>query len=127
MTTLTIYVPMAGTDLGIKDGSALVGTDMGDDRITIDYEGNLYGALNAVLFKDKLLIAAGRHVERYPTIARMYVHTAHVLAVGSYNTETQRIHIDNAEALEAWIGEEAFSLLTASDGGYDASTRGVAV
>lgn len=127
MTTLTIYVPMAGNDLGVKEGSAMVGTDFGQDRITIDYEGNLYGALNAVLFKDKLTIAAGRHVERYPTIARMFVHTGQVLAVGSYNTETRRIYIDNAEALESWIGEEAFSLLTQSDGDYDASTRGVVV
>lgn len=128
---VTIYVPHADSpvELGIIDGSAIVGSPLNpwlrsradlamkrngihvaapqhdDDRLVIDFEGDRFGHMPH--FTDKLLHAAGRHVEHYPTVARLHVEASTVLAVGTYNTETRAIQIWNSEALESWIGQDA--------------------
>lgn len=92
---LVIYVPKDGThaEQVIKRGSGIVGSpDPRDpELITIDYEGNLYGAQNLGRFVERLLSAADRHVHRYPTRARMVVRREDLSAVGTFDTETRKI------------------------------------
>lgn len=118
MTQVTVYVPAAGYEkqLGIKAKAAVVGTPttnpdapgpivasiLGKGLVTIDYEGGLYD--NMTSYADKLLHAAGRHVERYPTVARQFVPEDLVLAVGTYDTETRELVVDDSEKLGSWLG-----------------------
>ena len=70
---LTVYVP-ARPALHIRDGSGIVGSP-GDEggRVRIDYEGNIYGSPALRTYATRVFHAAGRHLTRYPTIARAWV------------------------------------------------------
>ncbi len=105
MSILTVYVP-AKTSIYrhyyIKAGSAIVGTQVGADLVMLDYEGNLYNASNLHSYHDRLLQAAYRHVEKYPTVARMCVDLKEVQAVGTLDMETKKAEITDLEALCEW-------------------------
>ncbi|HEY9282358.1 MAG TPA: hypothetical protein VIP46_02790 [Pyrinomonadaceae bacterium] len=101
---LTVYIPRAGSYAAqvIAAGSAIVGSPSGNgDTIRIDFEGNLYGAVNGS-FDDCLARAAGRHVERYPTCARLTVNPNDVIAVGSYDSTRSYLLVDEPGLLEAY-------------------------
>ena len=111
MRRLFIFVP--GSDLdGIDAGSAIVSIDgdaVPDDLITVDYESNRDGYSNLTGFRDRLLHAAGRHIERYPTRARAQVPRSALVNVGFADYEDGRIvtfRITDRGALRAWIGDE---------------------
>lgn len=91
---LVVYVPREGTqaDRTIAPGSAIVGTaDPHLGLVTIDYEGNLYGMQNLEKFTERLKHAAGRHVTKYPTTARMTVPCEDLVPVGYFDTETGEV------------------------------------
>jgi hypothetical protein len=71
---LWILVPKPGFVARPVNGSGIVGSPCEDsgDLIRIDFEGNLYGALNLASYWDRLFHAAGRHVTGHPTVAREY-------------------------------------------------------
>ncbi|HEY1292858.1 MAG TPA: hypothetical protein VGJ60_07265 [Chloroflexota bacterium] len=119
MTLLTIYVPAGEDTLGIKPGSGIVGSSeptsssivqglaAAMDRVRIDYEGNLHGAVNIVTWEDRVKHAAGRHVwnegRGYPTVARRWVEPEKLHAVGTYDTDTWSIvEITDLAAVAAW-------------------------
>jgi hypothetical protein len=55
----------------IKAGSGIVATDRPDGSTDIYFEGNLYGAENLRSYWGRLLYAAGRLSQKYPTVARL--------------------------------------------------------
>ena len=55
----------------IKTGSGIVAVERTDGSADIYYEGNLYGAENLRSYWGRLLRAASRLAQQYPTVARL--------------------------------------------------------
>lgn len=105
---LTIYVPAPGAELGIDPKSAIVGLCPENGRIKVYFEGGRNGGHNMRLYTDRLMHAAGRLVQRYPTIALGWYPTEALVPVGLYDAANWRIvAISNAEALQQWLDTEA--------------------
>ena len=104
---INVYVPAPGSHVRrtIAEGSGIVGT-MEDDRLLIDYEGNLYGAVNIKTFADRVDVAWGRHRVRYPTVARMLVKPEEMRHVGEYDQELGVVLVHDLPALANWISVE---------------------
>lgn len=109
---LAVFLPF-DEQLGIRQGSGIVGSPVeGFDRQMrmIDYEGNLYGSQNVVTFADRCAIAAGRHLERYPTVARMVVHRNRLVEIGEFDPEFGQVELIEdpraRELLADWLGVE---------------------
>ena len=105
---LAIYVPAPGSPgcTGIIEGSGIVGTPAAEDRVLIDYEGARYDQVNMVTWADRLVHAAGRHTQRYPTVARRVVRASELLEVGQFDPDECRAYLDGEhnDALVAWLG-----------------------
>lgn len=93
-------------------GSAIVSMD-GDaqpgDLITVDFESNRGGYANLTGFRERLLHACGRHVERYPTRARAQILRSDLINVGYADYDHGRLvtfRVTDREALKTWIGYE---------------------
>jgi len=115
MPVLSIFVPAAGKEHmnGIDARSAIVGVlQPNADRVTVYYEGNRYNASNGHRYDQKLELAAGRLVQRYPTIARSSLAVEALDVVGEYNTDTRSIRVLDAGKLNAWAGETVESGMT---------------
>jgi hypothetical protein len=82
--------------------------------VLVDYEGNLYGALNMRCFADHLHHAAARQAARYSTVARMALPREALRVVGSYDLAAKRFVCTDPEALAAWVAPET---IEAADGG----------
>ena len=89
-TTLNVYVPCSNTftATAIAKKSAIVGTQI-EDRIMLDYEGNLYGAANLESWDECLLVAAFRHIDHAPTVARIHANESELKQVGTFNPATR--------------------------------------
>lgn len=104
-----IYVPESDHSnmvlADIKKGSAIVGemASSCDPLVEIYYEGNLYGAVNLQRFEDRVLCAAGRMRENYPTAACGMVPDSTLREVGSFNYDTKVLTIIDQPALDAWV------------------------
>lgn len=119
MTTLTVYIPAderAEALLGIKPGSAIVGSPLEDDptaSIRIDYEGNLFGAINMNTDGERMQIAAGRHIwnngKGFPTVARQWVEPALLCAVATYDTDTRTLSFGDVSLGPPGTGKELFA------------------
>lgn len=112
----TLYVPRVAEVTSIDARSAVVGTPAKDyfpdllgfggaDEIVVDFEGNRYGATNMVTYADRASHAAGRHQVHYPTVARLVVKAAQLIRVGSFDFRNERVHVDDRDALTAWLGD----------------------
>jgi hypothetical protein len=102
VTVLTVYVPAGEATWGIAPGSAIIGTDTGD-TVRIDYEGGVYGQVGLDVFANRLLHAGARHVDGYPTTARLVVPAAALHAVGTYDAATNELMCTDEQALAAWV------------------------
>lgn len=126
MEELAVYVPQAGSRLEdeIAAASGIVGSKDEGGNITIDYEGNIYGAENIITFADRVNHAAGRHRERYPTRARRYgMDPGELLIVGYFDGE--RVRVDNSEALTSWLGTHDYDAeLHITSGAYGLREEG---
>jgi hypothetical protein len=75
--------------------------------VRIDLEDNRYGARRPTddpeVYIDCLRRAAGRHVENYPTIARMLVERAELVAVGRFDYEANVLTVTDRQALVEWL------------------------
>ena len=107
---LTIYVPVdPALKAVIRGGSGIVGSPAGGDKglILVDYEGGLYGCADHRTLAGRLYHAAGRHVQRYPTVARMMAPADKLQAVGTYCTDRWEIvDVTDLDAVEAWLGDQ---------------------
>ncbi len=118
---LVIYVPAPGHPAlaGIAPGSGIVGSPErlvgrgGPDieLVTIDYEGNLYGASNVRTWADRVLVAEGRQRVWYPTVARRVVPSEALVRVGTlhiHDDESEftmpQLWVENHQPLADWLG-----------------------
>lgn len=99
---LTVYVPrdLSDASLIMAPGSAVVGTPDPAGRVVIDYEGNRHGAMKD--WDEMILHAADRHRTRYATVARAHVWEADLVAVGTYETDTHELVVDDRPTLDRW-------------------------
>jgi len=106
---LNVYIPVNPEALTrIKKGSAIVANGQPRDGLVLAYyEGNLYGADNLHRFEEKLLHAAGRLVEKYPTVACSMLEVDQLLKVGTYDYSKQRFQAmpETLSALKEWLKE----------------------
>jgi len=108
MTALDVYVLRGEDGWGIHPGSAIVGSVEGE-RVRIDYEGDLYGRPALAGYATRLLHAAGRHIERYPTVARAWVPPGALRCIGRYRVEDEFFDLVDEAALCAWLGTDALA------------------
>jgi len=110
-TVLGLYVPSGPRSLDIAPRSAIVGIMHGHDddrRVEIYYEGAVHG--QSMSFEDKIQHAAGRMVDRAPTMAFGFYPADDLQEVGRVaRSERMRgwvvTEIHDRDALEAWSGE----------------------
>lgn len=93
----------------IRPGSGIVLRER--EHAILDFEGNLYGAENLRTYRERLMHAAGRARDNYPTVARTFLDSVEDLVfVGTYDTDTWTAvfstNSDAAEALRRWVPEE---------------------
>lgn len=114
MAKLTIYVPRAASDLErmILPRSGIVGTMQTEGRVLIDYEGNAYGAANMVTWADRVEHAAGRHVMRYPTVARLEVIAFDLVPVGVFDTDGRTVTVGHVDEVCRWLYTRSDALST---------------
>ena len=121
-----VYVPCAGSAAlaTILSGSGIVSDGERDPsgRLVIDFEGNRYGSTSMTTYADRVDHAAGRHLVRYPTVARLAVLPANVIEVANYDTETGVVTVHGPE--EAVLLAEWCRVDEASDAGLVTEANG---
>lgn len=108
MRTVNVYVPAPGAKMLaslLDPGSAIAGIELQGGDVLIYYEGGRYGQVGFDRYETRLLHAAGRLVQRYPTVARSVEAADDLVCVGTYDVETCELRIENAEPLARWIGD----------------------
>lgn len=113
----SIFIPAPGSSLErhTAPGSAIVGLPMepgaesAGSLVTIDLEGNLYGAMNLRLFRERVLHAWGRQATRYPTAARRAAPAEELIKIGETNGRGGVEWLDLPQAAR-WSGESEESL-----------------
>lgn len=103
---VAVYVPRPDSTLSVElaEGTGIVGTPLADPAaILIDFEGNLYDAVNIVTFADRVHHAAERHTSNYPTIARRMALVADLIEVGEFNGEMVLVYPDRFADLARWL------------------------
>jgi hypothetical protein len=108
---LTVYVPASGGKLEeiVVKGSGIVGSPALDPPrllLDIDFEGNIYDAVNLERWIDRVARAAERHVAGYPTMARSIVSPDEVIPIGVWHVQAGEIHLSDEGALRQWLGVE---------------------
>lgn len=107
--TWIVLVPAeAGGIHSIVAGSGIVtGDDLtADERVTVDFEGNLYGAVNLSRWADRVRHAVDRAATRYPTVARISARPDGFVAVGTFDTTWGTVQLEPGctELVARWIG-----------------------
>jgi hypothetical protein len=94
-----ILIPKANRH-AIAKGSGITAKSL-RDNFQIDYEGNLYGACNMKTYEQRLLHAASRGMENYPTVARIWLSKADMLrdfeVVGILDYENLKTELKNRQ------------------------------
>lgn len=108
---LPVFVPApdAPVRASILPGSGIVGT-FEHGRLLCDYEGNRYGSPELSRYADRVFHAFGRHVEHYPTVARVWVAPEQMIEVGWFDRRTGRVELHDDPArqlLSGWLGVES--------------------
>jgi len=108
---LPVYVPAPDAPIRstILAGSGIVGT-LEHDRLLCDYEGNRYRSPQLARYADRVFHAAGRHLERYPTVARVWVSPEQMIEVGWFDRRTGRVELHDTEArllVADWLSVES--------------------
>jgi hypothetical protein len=111
MRTLTLYVPKPNTPAAatVHPGSAIVGDEAArtDGAVLCHFEGGHDGGEKWSYFL-KMKHAAGRLIERYPTIAMAAFRVDDLVPVGTVDGERYVVTMITDEAsLTAWAGESA--------------------
>lgn len=107
LSNIPVYVPTDSSKHGILPGSAIVGEwEFSVGRVTLDYEGNRYGAVNLMRYVERCLTAWDRHVTHYPTTARVYVNSHEVIKIGEFDPLEKRVIVDPLDEpkLVRWLG-----------------------
>lgn len=126
-----VYIPRPGSLLDLAAGSGIVGTFQDKTRILIDFEGNIYGAVNLATWADRIHSAAGRAETKYPTTARRSVRISDLVLVGSYESDTGEVDLSQSELspeetrtlVEEWTGGTVEVETLTANIGYHESKR----
>lgn len=82
-----------------------------DGTVHVYFESNRYGACNLHQYEERVLCAAGRLHEKYPTIARCWVPKEHfdehfeVVGKWEYDSSTLQIEPDKQAAVDEWVAQ----------------------
>lgn len=99
-TMISIHIPVTPNFAGIAPGSGIVAGDLpGVPSHTVLYfEGNLMGAENLKTWAERVVVAAGRLHQRYPTVARKGMPVeeaqANLVRVGHVDPDTWEVTVD---------------------------------
>lgn len=115
-----VFVPKAGTRAAgiVAPKSAIVAAHeqpdclLGTDQALCYFEGNLYGAVNLQSFSERLLSAAGRALQRYPTVAKSFFNRSDLVLVGYYDFEQKHLVVIDRRSLKDWLGDEMYEGLS---------------
>lgn len=104
-----ILVPKGTKATFVAKGSALVAQKReGSSAVRLYYEGNIYNACNLHDMNTRIVVAAGRLFDNYPTVAWMGLADddieRHFEVVGSID-EQYNITITDKEKLENWANQ----------------------
>lgn len=109
---LAVYVPDLNRSSFIRStvarGSAIVAApdskQKDPENILVYYEGNIIEAANMSTFEDKLVSAADRAVNDYPTSAMLTAPINDLIKVGEYEPTTKRFFADKSKVslMDAW-------------------------
>lgn len=106
---LSIYVPAPASyaELTIAPKSGIVGVPSSDGKwVRAYFEGNLYGAENMQTWEEKLLHAADRLMQNYPTTAVRLFPADQLAEVGTYDGAAKRVvEITDQQALDGWLND----------------------
>ena len=123
---MRIYVPRPGSAVlaTVLPGSGIVSDGMLDasGRVVIDFEGNRYGSSSMTTFADRVDHATGRHLTRYPTVARLSVLPSDLTAVADYNADLGIISVDGSD--EAFLLAQWCQVDTIDDVGLITTSNG---
>ena len=102
-TTYGLYVPVEGERTSIQPASAIVG-DLKGDTVHVHYEGS-----KRMSFDERIIHAAGRRQQSYPTIAQSWLPAERLVRVGSVERSDHLktwivTEITDAATLEKWAG-----------------------
>jgi hypothetical protein len=99
-----LYVPAGADTHGIDPRSAIVANveQRGNDMLLVYYEGGRY-ASNLKQYSQRVLVAAGRQSERYPTLGKSMLPAQDLKEVGTFDLEAQTMDITDRAALKAWL------------------------
>jgi hypothetical protein len=107
---IVVYLPVGGNRVtaDIVRGSAIVGQpEPRSDEVTIYFEGAIYDQHNVRTLADRAKHAAGRMIERYPTIATRVVLRETLTAVGIFDSCEGWIMLtgpSSERAVAEWLG-----------------------
>ena len=107
---IVVYLPAGGNraTADIAGGSAIVGQpEPLSDEVTIYFEGAIYDQHNVRTLADRAKHAAGRMIEKYPTIATRVVPREALIAVGTFDLREGRIMLtgpSSERAVAEWLG-----------------------
>lgn len=106
-----VFVPRDGAEVGIREGSGVVGDPLPDEEVVrIYFEGAIYGQSEMARLADRVFYAHARLVARYPTVAQRVVPPASLIEVGTFDPASGTITAidDQAEAVMArWLQSDA--------------------
>ena len=107
--TATIYVPR-DSRLTIRPASGVVGYRVGDEHVSIYFEGFVHSAFQyeglppIERWEGAIKIAADRMATDYPTVASMMVKEEALEAIGTYSPRSGEIVVTDEAALRRWVG-----------------------
>jgi hypothetical protein len=127
-TTWHVLVPYVDRYTTIDRGSGVVTGDLDSQVVTVDFEGNRFGAGNLQRYADRCRHAKGRQSTWYPTVARLSLPQDRFREmfriVGTFDDLLGRVIIDPASAGEVarWCGVASMTdnELTMSDAQFAA-------
>ncbi len=125
---IVVYLPNGGgrATADIARGSAIVGQpEVGSDRVTIYYEGAIYGQHeNVRTLADRANQAAGRMMQRYRTTAMRVLPRDVLMAVGTFDLPMRQIILTgpySEGAVAEWLGMVKLDPAELRPGGREAS------
>lgn len=107
---IVVYLPTGGdpATTEIVRGSAILGRPrFGSAEVTVYFEGAIYDHENVRTLADRATQAAGRMVERYPTVAKRVVPCDALIAIGTFDLRDRRIILTgphSERAVAEWLG-----------------------
>jgi len=110
---VVVWVATGGLAQIIRPGSGVVSSEAPNEAgfVTVDYEGNLYGAVGMEVFANRVSHAHDRQAVGYPTTARLMVQVVDLRRVGVFDADEGVVSLDdpcavenNRAVLAEWLG-----------------------